>query len=119
MSTTRRRFLSTAAGTSLVSLSPVVPNFLLHASAAAGKKSGDNILVVVQLSGGNDGLNTVIPFGNDEYYKNRTTLAIGRNQIRTIDDYAGFHPAMSGFADLLEAGKLGVVQGVGYPNPNR
>ncbi|MFP6614566.1 MAG: DUF1501 domain-containing protein [Pirellulales bacterium] len=119
MSTTRRRFLSAAAGTSLVSLSPVVPNFLLHASAAEGKKSGDNILVVVQLSGGNDGLNTVIPFGNDEYYKNRSTLAIGRDQIRKIDDYVGFHPAMSGFADLLEAGKLGVVQGVGYPNPNR
>jgi uncharacterized protein (DUF1501 family) len=116
---TRRQFLSTAAGTSLVSLSPVVPNFLLRASAAEDKRSGENVLVVVQLSGGNDGLNTVVPFGDDEYYKNRSTLAIGRNQIHKIDDYVGFHPAMNGFSELLEAGQLGVVQGVGYPNPNR
>ncbi len=119
MTTTRRQFLSTAAGASLISLSPAVPDFLLRAAAAETSAKGEKILVVVQLTGGNDGLNTVIPYGDDEYYKNRSTLAVGRTQVHKIDDYVGFHPAMNGFSELVEAGQLAVVQGVGYPNPNR
>ncbi len=118
--TTRRQFIQAAFGsTALVSLSAGVPQVLLGASARAAVEPGDNILVVIQLSGGNDGLNTVIPFGDDEYYKNRFTLAIGRNQVSRINDHIGLHPALSGFAGMLDAGQLSIVQGVGYPNPNR
>ncbi len=120
MNATRRQFLSAAVGSSaIVSLSPVVPNFLLQAAAREGSSKGNTVLVVVQLSGGNDGLNTVVPYGDDAYYKNRFTLAIGKNAVRKIDDHVGLHPSMSGFSDLLEAGSLSIIQGVGYPNPNR
>ncbi|MGI9518678.1 MAG: DUF1501 domain-containing protein [Pirellulaceae bacterium] len=118
--TNRRQFIQAAfGGTALVSLSTGVPQVLLGASARAALEPGEKILVVIQLSGGNDGLNTVIPFGDDEYYKNRFTLAIGRGQVSRIDDHIGLHPALNGFAEMLDAGQLSIVQGVGYPNPNR
>ena len=75
--------------------------------------------MVVQLSGGNDSLNTVIPFGDDAYYRNRFTLAIAKEQVLKIDDHIGFHPSLTGFQSLMNEGKLSVVQGVGYANPNR
>src|SRR5205814_7630371 len=77
------------------------------------------VLVVVQLDGGNDGLNTVVPFNDDDYRKARPRLQIGEKTVLKIDDRVGFHPALSGFAKLLEARQLAVVQSVGYPNPNR
>lgn len=118
--THRRNFLKTSlAGSALVSLSGGVPRFLLGASQAATQQRDDRIMVVVQLSGGNDGLNTVVPYGDNEYYKNRFTLAIGKNQVRKIDDHVGFHPALNGFDELMQDGKLSVIQGVGYPDPNR
>lgn len=117
---TRRHFLkSSLAYSSLVSFSGIAPQVLLRASEQTVGKTDENILVVVQLAGGNDGLNTVIPYGDDEYYKNRFTLAIGRNQVQKINDHLGFHPALSGFSELLENNQLNVLQGVGYPNPNR
>ncbi len=117
---TRRRFLKqTLAGSAAISLSAAIPDFLLGASRESKKVADENILVVLQLSGGNDGLNTVIPYGDDEYYKNRFTLAINKNSILKIDDHVGFHPSMTGFHQLLQSGQLAVVQGVGYPNPNR
>jgi uncharacterized protein (DUF1501 family) len=121
MATTRRRFLAVSLGSSVVvSLTPRVPGFLLQAAAREqSKKQGENVLVVVQLSGGNDGLNTIVPYADDAYGKNRFTLRIGEDQVRKIDDYAGFHPAMEGFAKLLEEKQLAIVQGVGYENPNR
>ncbi len=120
MKTTRRQFLSAAARSSaLISLSPLVPQILLQATAAAAESPGERVLVVVQLTGGNDGLNTVVPYGDDAYRRNRFTLAIGADQVLKIDGYAGLHPSMRGFAKLLEDGKLAIVQGVGYPNPNR
>ena len=121
MSTTRRRFLTVSLGSSaVVSLTPRVPGFLLEAAAREeNEKQGENVLVVVQLSGGNDGLNTVVPYADDAYGRNRFTLRIGEGRVRKIDDYVGFHPAMEGFAKLLEDEKLAVVQGVGYENPNR
>jgi uncharacterized protein (DUF1501 family) len=118
--TTRRSFLKTAIGSaSLVSLAPFVPQFLLTASARAAEQRGESVLVVIQLSGGNDGLNTVIPYADDAYRRGRPSLGIGADRALKIDDYVGFHPSMSGFARLLEDGKLGIVQGVGYPNPDR
>ncbi len=118
--TTRRQFIQQTLGSSaLVSLSASVPRVLLGASARTAVAPGENILVVIQLTGGNDGLNTVVPYGDDEYYKNRFTLAIGKGQVSKIDDHIGFHPALRGFAELLQDDQLSIVQGVGYPNPNR
>jgi uncharacterized protein (DUF1501 family) len=77
------------------------------------------VLVVVQLSGGNDGLNTVIPFTHDIYKSNRPKLAIPPADVLKIDNELGFHPAARGFADLLEDDRLAIVQGVGYDQPNR
>lgn len=118
--TSRRCFLrGSLSSASLVALSATVPQFLLSASARAAEKRGENILVVIQLSGGNDGLNTVIPYADDVYRRNRRLLGIPTAQVRKIDSYVGFHPAMTGFSKLLEEGRLGVVQGAGYPIPDR
>jgi uncharacterized protein (DUF1501 family) len=115
--TSRRAFLKSSAG--LVALAQGVPAFLLSASARAAESPGETVLVVIQLSGGNDGLNTVVPYADDAYRKARPSLAVGNAQVRKIDDHVGFHPSMEGFSKLLEAGRLGIVQGVGYPNPDR
>src|SRR5262245_47531519 len=119
MLTTRREFLTTA-GVSFVSLSTLAPRLfaqVAHESAAAGKN--DNVLVVVELSGGNDGLNTVIPFENDLYYKNRRTLGIPRANVQKLADGVGLHPALEGLAGVYKEGHLAIVQGVGYPEPDR
>ena len=119
MITNRRQFISSTLGTTaLIGMTPTMPQFMARASEIA-KAKNDNILVVIQLSGGNDGLNTVVPFGDEEYYKNRFTLAIGDNEALKIDDSHGFHPSLEGFSKLLEAGQLSIVNGVGYPKPNR
>ena len=86
-----------------------MPQVLLQASEKASRNADDNVLVVVQLSGGNDGLNTIVPWSDDDYYKNRYSLGIGRNSVLKIDDQLGFHPAARGLADLLEDGKLAIV----------
>lgn len=120
MSPTRREFLQTTLGSAaLLSTGLSVPTFLTRAAAAAQGKGGDRVLVVVQLGGGNDGLNTVIPFADDSYLRNRPTLKIGAGQALKIDDYTGLHPRMTGFSRLLEEKRLAIVQGVGYPNPDR
>jgi uncharacterized protein (DUF1501 family) len=97
------------------------PTFLCRtARAAAGANSDrERVLVVIQLSGGNDGLNTVIPFADDLYAKNRGTLRIPTEQVLKIDGYCGLHPSLDGLAKLLEAGQLAVLNGIGYPNPSR
>ena len=118
--TTRRAFLQgSLSSAALVALAPAVPQFLVSASARAAENKGGTVLVVVQLSGGNDGLNTVVPYADDAYCKGRPSLGIGKDQVRKIDDYVGLHPSMEGFSKLLEAGRLGIIQGVGYPNPDR
>jgi uncharacterized protein (DUF1501 family) len=117
---TRREFLRAAGGATVVSLSGVAPAFLVRASASQlAAKKGETILVVVQLSGGNDGLNTVVPYADDAYHKNRFTLRIAKDAVHKLDDYLGLHPAMKGMAELYQQKKLAIVQGVGYPNPNR
>src|SRR5205807_89453 len=120
MTTSRRKFLKGAfSSTALVALAPAVPQFLLDASARAAESKGETILVVVQLSGGNDGLNTVIPWADDVYRKSRPSLAVAASRVLKIDDHVALHPSMQDFSKLLEDGRLGVVQGVGYPNPDR
>ena len=121
MRATRRRFLKTAACVSTVcAMDRFAPQFLLRAAEQADRRNGDDrVLVVVQLNGGNDGLNTVVPFRNDDYYKNRPKLAIGADRVHKFHDDFGFHPSMSGVAELMKEGLLSIVQGVGYPDPNR
>ncbi|HJZ57909.1 MAG TPA: DUF1501 domain-containing protein [Gemmataceae bacterium] len=118
----RRDFLSRAlGGTSLLAVGSVVPEFLANTAVAANRveKPRDTILVVVELSGGNDGLNTLAPYADDLYQKARPTLAITRKDVLKIDDYHGLHPSMTALKGLYDQKKLAVVQGVGYPNPDR
>jgi uncharacterized protein (DUF1501 family) len=112
----RRRFLQTSS--LALGVGTLTPKFLVEAAERANDAQ-DRVLVVVQLSGGNDGLNTVIPYNHDEYRKRRPTLAIPASNIIKSNDQCGFHPELRGFADLLEQQQLTVVQGVGYANPNR
>ena len=122
MRTSRRHFLSLLAGSSaVVSLHGAIPRFIQRAAAAQDGVKGDQgtILVIVQLTGRNDGLNTIVPYEDEIYQRSRPTLAIGRQQVLKIDDYLGFHPSMRPFAELLDAGQLAIVQGVGYAQPNR
>jgi uncharacterized protein (DUF1501 family) len=122
MSNTRRDFLKKSLGVSaLLSLSPAVPEFLGRTALALAPRpaADDTILVVVQLAGGNDGLNTVVPYGDDEYYRARDTLRLKADELHKIDALVGFHPRMQGFARLFKDGHLSVIQGVGYPNPQQ
>jgi len=77
------------------------------------------VLVVLQLSGGNDGLNTVIPYSNPLYYDNRPKVGIPEDQVLALNDSIGFHPAMGPMKKLYDEGKLAVIQGIGYPKPSR
>ena len=111
---TRREYLSAALrSTAVVSLSGAAPSFLLRAAASEPTSKQETVLVVVQLSGGNYGLNTIVPYADDAYHKARPELKIAAGDVLKIDDQAGFHPSMRPLADLLEDCKLGVVQGVG------
>jgi len=87
------------------------------ALAAQGKQRG-KILVVLELSGGNDGLNTLIPYGDDAYYKHRPNLGIPKKEVRAIDNHFGFSRGMAGFEKLYKDGKLAIVHGCGYENPS-
>lgn len=119
MTANRREFLKATLGTSaVVSIGATVPEFLRQA-AAANTDNKETILVVVQLSGGNDGLNTVVPFKDDAYRSSRPKLAIPESDVLKINDTLGFHPSARGLADLLEDDSLAIVQGVGYDKPNR
>lgn len=114
--TDRRQFLKQSA---LVSLTPLVPAFLQQTVRADSAHVEERILVVVQLDGGNDGLNTVIPFRDEQYSKLRPTLQVDRNDAIKVNDDIALHPAMKPAAELLEDGRFSIIQGVGYPNPNR
>ncbi|MHC4242005.1 MAG: DUF1501 domain-containing protein [Planctomycetota bacterium] len=122
MSYTRRNFLKATLGSSaLLSLAPAAPNFLVRSMMAAAHRRDerDTVLVVVQLSGGNDGLNTVVPYEDDEYARNRPTLRLSPSEILKINSQLGFHPRMGAFKRLYEQGHLSIIQGVGYPNTDR
>ena len=118
----RRNFLRASAGVGLISLGGTPPRFLCRAALAnelQSKNSNGRVLVILQLEGGNDGLNTVIPFKDDEYYKARPGIAISRDVVSKLDDNLGLHPQLSGFKEMYDEGMLAIVQGVGYPQQDR
>ncbi|MEL6607982.1 MAG: DUF1501 domain-containing protein [Pseudomonadota bacterium] len=116
----RRRFL-TALGASAAALPLVsLPGFVRAAGKTPGQGSGaGNILVLIELAGGNDGLNTVIPTRDPAYRGLRPTIGLLRSETLTLDRDTGLHPAMGAVADIWDRGDLRIVEGVGYPNPNR
>jgi uncharacterized protein (DUF1501 family) len=125
---TRREFLRTTVLGS--ALSWTLPTFLANTFSALHAEAADKatqivtgrdaqILVVLQMAGGNDGLNTVVPYANDFYHKARPRIGLKPDDVLKLSDSIGLHPALTGFKALFDAGQLGVVQGVGYPNPNR
>jgi uncharacterized protein (DUF1501 family) len=119
-SCTRRDLLRT--GLAGLGVSAALPTFLARAGAAlaqeaaAGKQANDRILVVVELTGGIDGLNVVVPIENDHYHRARPTLAIAKDQARRVSDDFGFHPRAEGFERMFKDGRMAVVHGCGYPN---
>lgn len=117
----RRRFLRAAAASAgLSAFAPLaVPSIFANAARAAETGSGDDrILVVLELSGGNDGLNTVVPHGDDAYYRLRPTIGIRPGKLRRLDDHFGLNPGMAGFEHLWKDGRLAIVHGCGYDNPS-
>lgn len=126
--TTRRVFLQ--KGLALLAAAPTIPSFLDRTMMALAapmdvkrtrQPSGKDgkILVIVQLSGGNDGLNMVIPYADDAYHRVRPSLAHKADTVLKIDNYMGLHPNLAPLKSLFDDGRMAVIQGVGYPNPNR
>lgn len=119
---TRREFLRTAA---IAGLGLTLPAFLTESIAATtplGTIPGfkdDRILVVVQLGGGNDGLNTVVPYSNDDYFSARKGLALEKSALLRLDDHLALNGSMEDLKELYDEGGLAIINGVGYPNPNR
>jgi uncharacterized protein (DUF1501 family) len=87
--------------------------------ASGGKVANDTVLVVCQLSGGNDGLNTIVPYANKLYYQMRPTIGIPESDVVKLNDQMGLHPALAPLGDLFKQGKVAIIQNVGYPDPNR
>jgi uncharacterized protein (DUF1501 family) len=127
----RRMFLGRSAGVlgglggiGLLASGATMPGFLARTAAAAAPASGPGsldrrILVIVQLTGGNDGLNTVIPHRDDRYHRARPTLRVASRDVLRVTDDLGLHPALGGLHRLHADGRLGVVMNVGYPHPDR
>jgi uncharacterized protein (DUF1501 family) len=123
-------------GFKVVSLGLAMPHIFTRAVEAAGLEAGRDAgvlrspedagddpmakrtLIVVQMAGGNDGLNTVIPYADGSYYSQRKNLGVPQGEVLTLDDRFGLHPAMGGFKSLWDSGNLAIVHGVGYPNPS-
>jgi uncharacterized protein (DUF1501 family) len=121
---TRRRFLGSGvgagAGITFVSLGGTVPALFAQAAAESARADQtDHVLVAVELTGGNDGLNTLIPFDDARYYRNRRTLGIPKPEVLKLSDQVGLHPKMTAMAELFKAGRVAIVQGAGYPEPDR
>ncbi len=121
--TTRREFIRlTGSGLGLLAFSAYAPRFLTDAAAAnvPAPQRDKRILVLVQLAGGNDGLNTVVPYADDLYYNLRPTLGIKDvSTMHKLDDHVALAPPCGALADLVQQNKFAVIQNVGYPNPNR
>lgn len=111
----RRNFLKISG---LGSASLLLPQFI-RSSYGQISSNIENILVVIQLSGGNDGLNTIIPFNQDLYYKLRPSVAIAKKDMIIVNDHVAFHPNLKNISSLFEDGYVSVLNNVGYPNPNR
>lgn len=120
LSSTRREFLQLLGSAGLISLGAMPPRFLATAAESAGVAACDKrILVLIQLAGGNDGLNTLIPHGDPAYLRARPGIGIPTPQVLRLNDEVGLHPNLTGLRELYDEGKLAIVQGVGYPNPDR
>lgn len=116
----RRHFLRLAGASGLSLFTPRLTMWpSLGAWGAGDSSSSPRVLVLVELKGGNDGLNTLIPFRDAEYYKLRPRLAVPRDQVIRLDDHLGFNPALSPLTPAWESQELAIVRGVGYPSPNR
>lgn len=121
----RRDFLTSSAAA--LGAGAALPLFLqetnlaLAANALAGVEQNhpERILVVLEMTGGNDGLNTVVPYTNDEYYRVRPTLGVKKDDVLKLNDEFGFHPNLLGWERLFKDGHMAVVNGCGYPNPTR
>jgi uncharacterized protein (DUF1501 family) len=114
----RRNFLRLTATTAGGFL--LLPNFLRAQNLfTAGEDATDNVLIFIQLNGGNDGLNTFIPYDNPLYYDLRPKIGIAKDKIVNPTNGMGFHPALKDFGTMAQEGNLSVIQNVGYPNPNR
>jgi uncharacterized protein (DUF1501 family) len=117
---TRRDFLARSLKAStLLACAPAVPQFLAATARAAEQDKDGNVLVVLEMGGGNDGLNTVIPYGDDLYHKFRPTLRMTKKDVLKVNDHIGLHNALNGLQPMLNDNRLAIVQGVGYPNPDR
>ncbi len=118
MSYSRRDFLRHS---SLASASLLLPRFLKAFQPLNNSilPAGNKTLVVIQMSGGNDGLNTVIPYRNDDYYRLRPTLAVKQADALSLNGELGFNPVMKGMKDLFDNGSMAIINNVGYPNPDR
>lgn len=112
----RKEFLKLG---SLASASAFVPRLLQAFGTQHLLLPGNKVVVILQLTGGNDGLNTVIPLGNDIYYRNRPRLAIAANEALRLNDGAGLHPSLTGLKTLYDQGELGILNNVGYPDPDK
>src|SRR3954471_2352579 len=104
---------------SFATASLLVPKFLRALETGSMAPAGNKVVVILQLSGGNDGLNTVIPVRNDIYYKSRPKLGIEKTKALSITDEVGLHPELTAFADAFHNGDMGILNSVGYPNPDR
>ncbi len=126
---TRREFLT--KGLTIVAAGATAPMFLTRTAlalnnpwdqaltASAPGRPDWPTLVVVQMGGGNDGLNTVVPYVHDEYYRARPRLAVPREKLLRLTGEVGLHPGLKPLKEIYDDGRLSIVQGVGYPNPNR
>jgi uncharacterized protein (DUF1501 family) len=112
---TRRDFLKQS---SLLAAAPFVPGFIAN-TARAAEAGKDTVLVVLEMTGGNDGLNMVAPHKDQDYQKARTTLRLNANNGIKFTDELVLNPGLRGFTQLIDKGQVAVVQGVGYPNPDR
>ena len=118
MATDRRSFLKQSTAVTLGALPSVIYRGAMASESPTANSDG-KILVVVQMSGGNDGINTVVPFADEGYAKHRQKLRLPTDRLIKVDDSVALHPSMRSAADLLDSGKLAIVPGVGYPNPSR
>lgn len=126
---TRREFIK--KGLTMVAVGVTAPSFITRTALAMNNPwdvsqvtsrpgvPDDRILVVVQMGGGNDGLNSIVPFTNDAYYRARPNLAVPQKDVIRITDELGLHPNLGKLKELYDKGAMAVVQGVGYPNPSR
>jgi uncharacterized protein (DUF1501 family) len=119
MMTRRNMLVSSLKSATLVAMGPTVPTFLADTARASVPQPDGRVLIVVQRDGGNDAINTLVPFGDEGYAFNRKALRLPEKALIPVNDHVGLHPALTGLGRLLEKGQLALVPGVGYPNPNR